>query len=289
MAWRGCELGVIKRHISVHDTLTIKSTRRDKPVTAAPMQFHGCLPDSRTLLHKQASQWLQALELAKSTSFAVTESQSVAKRAASTAEARSTNSTATEEEAIFTASRAADAKLAAAAAREATSRKAMHLRPAAVFTWTEDGTTKEYVGDVVFVFTLPLEIPREPAVPVDAPVDAPVEVSAAAPLKRKAPAPATEASVPRSEPFCFVQWHVAVIPKSKLPCRCTALDESFSIVAWKDIVRKVVVIPQLGEIHSDCVQSVAVKVCRRRADGVLTKVYCTRVLAFSNDSILFVG
>ncbi len=134
------------------------------------------------------------------------------------------------------------------------------MRPAAMFQWTaKEGEplsdTGEYIGDIALVFTMHMPCLGKPI----------------------------------SSVYCLVQWHRAVKLKTRLPCRCTVLEERYSIVQWEDIIRKLVVVPQLGPVSDTCVVPVRERVITVRSDGTKIVSTYTRVLAFSNNTVLYVG
>ena len=156
---------------------------------------------------------------------------------------------------------AVEAAAAAAKARLSVSRKKQDLRPTVELLYDPEdgGKLQHWLGDIVFMFTLP----------VPQPVGGAEE---------------------ESEPFAFIQWHefVAVIfgVDVDMPCNVTQLGEQYTVVKWTDILKTVLVVPQLSKISRGVFERVAVQVPVVGANGNVGIMNCIRPIAFSNKSII---
>ena len=122
----------------------------------------------------------------------------------------------------------------------------------------EDGTPlQHWLGDIIFMFTLP--------------------VSAAG--------VSTD-----SEPYAFIQWHeyvkVAAGVDVDMPCNVTQLGEEYTVVKWTDILKTVLVAPQLSKVQEEVFNRVPVRVAVVAGNGNVSEVSCLRPIAFSNKSII---
>lgn len=139
-------------------------------------------------------------------------------------------------------------------------RRLFYVRPAVIVSI--DGV--EYLADIVAVFALPLHPPRgNHAAPGD---------------------------ISYTRPYAFVQWHKDIELNFALPCRCTVLDNTYSIIPCYTILRTVVVIPALSKLPPSAFPPVTVNVpVLHAASGTVMLRETTRVFAFSNLPILSVG
>lgn len=156
---------------------------------------------------------------------------------------------------------AVEAAAAAATARLSVSRKKQELRPTVELLYDpEDGSDlQHWLGDIVFMFTLPVPV---------------------------------AGGEEESEPFAFIQWHefvkVADGVDVEMPCNVTQLGEQYTVVQWTDILKTVLVVPQLSKIPHGVFERVPVDAPVVAANGTqaVGVMHCIRPIAFSNKSII---
>ena len=146
--------------------------------------------------------------------------------------------------------------------------------------WVEDGVRSKCICDVLLAFTLPRA--RYPG----------RHVTRADGIREVFPLTAAEAAETHSSnAYLFAQWyiHLDTVAGCRLPSIPVALGEQYSIIPVSDVIRLVMIVPQLGCVK-DVVHAPAVRVLTTaRGEAHAHAVVVVRVIGFANKSIIPVG